>query len=250
MAKALCSFAFIIFSFASMAQEPLQRIPGDKRINDYAEVIKSEEEQQLENKISKNTSVKFIVLLTEGVVKAEAQNFAASLAESWNLDNNTFLLIHDLKHITYGFYVGSEIRSAYPDWVIEKIEHNHVRPNFRDKNYLQGIQDASDLVFGLKSGAIDPQDLKKDSSNNISIILIAVVLFFFIVFPIWQFLAMKKSHFSTKPVDFFSSVLLMNTFGTRGKNVFDDFSKGKGIFASDQAPAKVNGGGGGIKGSW
>lgn len=249
----ICTFALILIT--ARAENPLQRMPGDKMINDYAGVLNTEEERKLEIKTQQykvDSSVKVVVVLSKGVIKRKANEYAARLAESWGLGQNTFLIVADIQHVSYGFFVGDNLKETYPKWVLEKIEHNHLRPNFRDGSYFEGLDQTTDIVIGLKSGKLDPVELKKDSSNSISIILILVVLFFFLIFPIWQFRAMKRSHFSSRPIDFVSSVLLMNTFGSRGKNVFDDFSKGKGIFANSvkRQVKKSFAGGGGIAGSW
>lgn len=257
MTRIFLTIFFLCIIFVGLAQQIPARMPGGRMINDFADVIGPEEEERLETRLQQykiDSAVSIVIIIADDLVKSHAPEFAVSTAQKWGLEEKSILFVADIRHITYGFFVSSGLRKTYPDWVLEKIEYNHIRPNFREAKYSAGITEAVQIFTGLRSGSIDPIQLKKDSSNNISMVLILVVLFFFLIFPVWQFIAMRRAHFSSRPVDFFSSVLLMNTFGSRGKNVFDDFSKGKGIFASSPDQGTYvswnQTGGGGIRGSW
>lgn len=256
MAKFLYSFALSFFLTGLHAQVVPERMPGDKMINDFAGVISSGDEAKLESKVQQfkvDDSIKILVVLTKDLVKANATNVAASVSNTWGLGDNSILMLADVQQATYGVWVGNNLQEKYSKSVIQKIEHNYLKPNFRDKKYFAGLDEALNTIIGLKTGQVTREDLKKDASSGIIIILILAVLFFFLIFPVLQFISMRKSHFSSKRMDFVSSIILMNSYGTRGKNVFDDFSKGEGRFLrpsiKDQLKDSLKGGGG-IAGSW
>lgn len=222
----------------------------DRMILDEANVLTEQERDDLENKLLKfkndyQTEV-FIVLKNEKV-RQDGNEFAASIAKE-KVNTNTLVIFADTYYHIYGFYVPDQLKNKLPEWVIEKIEDNNLKVNFRDKQYYIGLNEAITNIIGVISGKVTEEDLQKGSSGYI-MLLILLVVFFIIIFPIIQFREMKKSHFSSKPVDLVSAVLLVNTFGTRGKNLFDNFSKGKGTFAS-KAPNALLSGGGGAAGCW
>lgn len=256
MAKIMCSFVLAFLITSLHAQVLPERMLGEKMINDFAGVIKNEDEAKLESKVQEfkeNFSAKILVVLTKDLVKSNANKAASSVSNAWGLGDNSILILADVNQATYGVYVGDSLKEIYPDWVIQKMEHNYLKPNFRDKKYFAGLDEAINTLIGLKTGEVAPDDLRKDASNGMVLILIFAVLFFFLIFPILQFISMRKSHFSSKRMDFVSTIILMNSFGTRGKNVFDDFSKGEGRFSKppikDQLKDSFKGGGG-IAGSW
>src|SRR5436190_42620 len=165
-------------------------------------------------------------------MKKETPVFTAKLTNNWKLGHNSFIILADVKQATYGILAEKNLQNTFPDWVILMLEDNYLKPHFRGKKYYEGLDETTDMITGLIAGTKTTDDLKRDSSGgSLVIILIVAVIFFLLIFPILQFRAMRRSHFSRKPMDFVSTVLLMNNMNTAGSQIFDNFSQSKGKFS-------------------
>ncbi|MBX9850681.1 MAG: TPM domain-containing protein [Cytophagaceae bacterium] len=245
----------ILFFFISTAhsQHFPERIGEGEMINDYAYLLSAEEEEKLEVKVEQfriSNGEKIIVALLSDVITINPRKYASSLAAEWHAETNTVIIVADVKKFEYAIYRTPDLNEYYPDWIIEKIEHNHIRVNFREKKYFKGLDESINIITGLRTGKIDKASLKQESGGYFIIVFGAVLLFFLVIFPFYQFYQMRNSFFNTKPVDLISSVLLLNKFGMRGKNMFDDFSRGSGKFTLKKFHKDQLKGGGGIGGSW
>ena len=241
----------VCFPCFLQAQEIPARMGDETMINDYTGILSAQQKDELEVFVHQariTHGIEGVFILTNDKVKNQASEFAGKVAASWKLSENSVLIFADIHHANYGFHAGKNVSSYFPSWVLEKIKNNHLKSNFRDKKYFEGIKESLSTVVGLKTGNISQDDLRKEEGGNGLLILFLSLPFFIIVFPILQYRAMKKDHFSTRPVDFVSSVLVMNYFGTRGKNSFDNFSKGQGAFTLRDTNRPI--GGGGVSGSW
>jgi uncharacterized protein len=255
MTKYIYTFIVILFASVAYGKDMPQRVEN-KFVYDLANALKSEDLQKLETKLHKykdSGAAEFFVVLTNNQVKENGSLFASELAKTWKLSGNSILIFTDLEKVTYGFYVGEKLKSIYPDWALEKIEHKYLRQNFRDKNYYEGLDQATSAFINIKSGAMNIEDLKKDSSNATVILLLVVFVFLLIAFPIIKFRAFRKSHFSTKGTGVYSTLILMNSYGPPAKACYDDFRKGMGRFSNPTIKKDLQQssmGGGGVAGSW
>jgi uncharacterized membrane protein YgcG len=221
-----------------------------KYVYDYADVLSYSERAHLEDELShfhkKNKYNVFIVLTRDSLIKAIDSLPLLNLnAES---EYEKVIIFADVNLQKFDLKGSEALMQKFSPSLIEKIKNENLRKNFQSKKYYRGLSDASKSVFGIITGKISEDSKGSDSSSAALLLLILIVVFFIIVFPLIQFISMKKSHFSSKKLDLVSTVLLTNTFGTRGKNMFDDFSSGRGSFASKNN--KVNGGGAGVQGVW
>jgi uncharacterized protein len=251
MRSILLLFFLIISGYHLIAQTIPSRTGSERMVHDYSEMLTEGQREELDvlaNEIRMNQNIECYVILFSKKINKDAWQFAEKVGSEWKLPENRIVIVADLHYASYGFNIGNEVSSTYASWILEKIEHNYLRANFREKKYFEGIKEALNIFSEIKSGKLDPEDLKKENSSTGLLLLLVIIVFFIIIFPVLQYRAMKKSHFSTRPVDFVSSVLLMNNFGTRGKNVFDNFTKGKGVFETKEKGFPA--GGAGVTGNW
>jgi uncharacterized membrane protein YgcG len=250
-------YTFIVFGFISLSygKEMPQRLEN-KSVYDLANVLNEDETKKLEAKLQKykdSTSTEVLILISNDLVMKEGNLYATELSKSWGLSDNSIVILSDINKVVYGFHIGKSLKPHYPDWALEKIEHKYLRSNFRDKDYYKGLDETTTTFINLKSGVMKAEDLKKDSSNVTILLLLVIFVFLLIAFPIIKFRAFRKSHFSTKSADVYSTILLMNNYGPPAKACFDDFRKGMGRFSNvnnKKALLPSGIGGGGVSGSW
>lgn len=215
---------------------------------DYSNVLSREEQIALNQKLQEYSATmdgNMVVILTKGNNRADSVALSASRTLS---KSNLVIIAADVSKSSYGFFVSEGLKSTLPEWVIEKVENNHLKQSFKDKKYYEGLNKTTELLSGIVAGQIDKEELRIDKSHSTILLLIGAVIFFLLIFPVLQYFKMKRNNFTSKPMDVVSTVLLSNTYGTRGKNLFDDFSKGKGTFMENSPAPGV--GGTGIEGMW
>lgn len=253
MAKYIYTFIVLGFINLSYGKELPQRVEN-KMVYDLANVLNAGESKKLEAKLQQykdSAATELLIVITNDLVKETGNDYAQKLSKSWALTDNSILILSDINKVIYGFYIGKEAKAYYPDWALEKIEHKYLRPNFRDKDYFKGLDEATTTFINLKSGLMKPEELKKGSSNVTVLLLLVVFVFLLIAFPIIKFREFRKSHFSTKSADVYSTILLMNNYGPPAKACFDDFRKGLGRFSVKRKVLHHSDlGGGGVSGSW
>lgn len=252
MKNIFCLFLLLALLFPNRNSWGEQIADSSEYIYDKANVLSVEEKSMLQQKLEiykQEYDIEFVLFLSKGEIKKEADNFAATIAKSRKTKANLIVLTADVSQHTYGFYRNNTLKDKLPEWVIEKIEVQNLKRNFRKKDYFKGLTESTHILTSVIVGDMDINELKKDPSNLWVFLLIGGTIFFLILLPIIQFVRMRNSHLATKPLDFVSGVLLANHFGTRGKNVFDDFANSKGQFSilnELKEPARASG----VTGSW
>jgi uncharacterized membrane protein YgcG len=229
------------------------RITPDHYVYDEASILNEKEKQELNKKLNsiRSSGLKHIYIYLTNEIESQSEDSSLALFfHSLNQVENNILIHVNVREADYDILVTKGLKDRFPEWVVESIEDKSLKANFKSEKYFLGLSDAIENIVGVSNGSINLEDLKKDSSGYPIVVLFLVILFFILIFPILQFFAMKKAHFSTKSIDFVSKILLMNSFGTRGKNVFDSFSRGTGKFNSKDKDEVKQKGGGGTEGLW
>jgi len=229
------------------------RITPDHFIYDKASILSDEENQELERKLNTihlDGANSIYVFIAKEIQSQSEDSSLALFFKSINDAQKAVIIQINTREADYDLLVTKGLKEKFPDWAIEKIEDQNLKSNFKSGHYFLGLSEAIENIVGISNGSKNLDELKKDSDAYPIIFLFIVIIFFILIFPIVQFFEMKKSHFGSKSLDFVSKILLMNSFGTRGKNVFDSFSRGTGKFNSNHPGQNPQKGGGGSEGLW
>ncbi len=164
------------------------------RVNDYADILSSSQEAELEN-LLRNTEDKTasqVALLTIPTLQDEVlEEFSIRVVETWKigqkgLDNGALLLVAMAERkvrIEVGYGLESILTDAKCSYIIQGLIVNH----FKDGNYFAGIQSGLGAITGIinKEFDITPEQLaefkKQEDKSKGGHFPVGVIVFFIIL---------------------------------------------------------------------
>lgn len=185
----------IIFLFAGLnvisAQSLPERPDPPRLVNDFGNIIPDGQEAQLESKLvayNDTTSTQILVVTMQSLEGYPISEFSYELGDKWGVgqqgkDNGLVITIALEERKTF-IATGWGLEGDITDVTAKRIIDNVMIPEFRNGDYYQGINKATDYIIGLLSGAFEADQLKEQSKDEFPIPPIVVVLGVIILF-IW-----------------------------------------------------------------
>ena len=185
--KSLSLFVIVLLltssAFAQIPEKP-SKAEGVYEIG--VDVLSDNESNQLKAKLKNyadSTSTQIVVIFIKTIDGNEINYFTAKLAEKWGVGqkgkNNGIVLLASIDDrkvaIQNGYGVEYLLTDALSKRIIEKI----IKPNFKNKNYYAGVDEATTTMMQIMSG-----EYKNDSKNGggsppyfLIIVVILIILF-------------------------------------------------------------------------
>lgn len=193
---------FLAFAFSANAYYN----PGSPTgfVNDYAGVLKADQKQALESKLSqfeKDSSNEISVVIIPNLQDDTIENFAVELFKDWGIgkkgnDNGVLILValQDRKmRIEVGYGLEGALTDAQANWII----NNTMKPAFRENDFYKGIDEATNKIISATKGEYVPSEKVESSIKDIlDYALIAVFVFIYILRIFWDILGMSKSYWA------------------------------------------------------
>ncbi|WP_423149587.1 TPM domain-containing protein [Rubrolithibacter danxiaensis] len=184
----LTTLCFIVFaacvSFAQKFPEKPNRL-----VNDYTNTLTAEQAEQLERKLvafDDSTSTQIAVVLINSLEGYDVADYAVRLAEQWGIGrekkNNGVLLLASLGDRRVTIQTGYGVEGALPDIIANRIIENEIKPNFKEGNYYQGLEQGTDAIIAATKGEYKNDNPKKNNKGSkfpfglIVIIIIIIVI--------------------------------------------------------------------------
>ncbi|MGA1839043.1 MAG: TPM domain-containing protein [bacterium] len=138
-------FIFNVIFSATFAEQPIPKLIG--RINDFADMLTSSEEIELERLLEDNerrTSNQIVVVTIETLRGEVLENYSIRLAEQWKIgqkgkDNGVILLIVKQEK-KLRIEVGYGLEGVLPDGFCGSIIREKIAPLFNKGSYFLGIK--------------------------------------------------------------------------------------------------------------
>lgn len=154
-------------------------------VHDFADILSSGEEQALEAKLrayNDSTSTQIAIVIMRSIGMYEGNDFAQRLAQKWGIGqkgkDNGIILLAAMENREFSIQTGYGMEEKITDYASKSIIQNNVIPNFKNKNYYQGFEEATDAIIALASGTYNADDVKKERKGlSIWTILIIIILF-------------------------------------------------------------------------
>ncbi len=294
MKSLILSILLISISIFVYSQE-LEKIPEiNSRLTDKINLFSQQEKQLLENKLTvyeQNNGSQIVVLIIETTGTETIEEYSMRVAEDWKIgrkehDDGLILIVAQFDRklrIEVGYGLEPIITDAVAKWIIDDI----IVPEFKNSNFVDGINSGVDQLINLSSGEMDFEQVstsKKQNTIRSRIILILFVimvlgpgliatvrkkgLIFAIIFTIINLIincifGFYFGDFSIMyPFMFYTIVFAVIAFVTRGKRgnltvgvISTITSRGGGYSSGDSFGGGFSGGGGsfgggGASGSW
>jgi uncharacterized protein len=162
-------------------------------VNDYAGLLKPDEQRALESKLSSNKQATGheLTLLTVASLEGDTlEDLGIRAAEKWKLgskkeDNGLILLVAPNERkmrIEVGNGLEGEITDAFSAAVIREV----LQPAFRERDYAGGLNRAFDLLMAKAQGiAVDPPKASSASQRHGAAPLLVFAVVIFILISSW-----------------------------------------------------------------
>ncbi|MGL1893573.1 MAG: TPM domain-containing protein [Spirochaetaceae bacterium] len=188
MKRSIILFLLVALFSTTLSSLEVPKLKG--RVNDYANILTSSEEQKLESEIKKlesGSSSQIAILTITSLDGDNLEDFSIRTVEEWKLgkkvnDNGVLILVShkDRKlRIEVGYGLEGTLTDAKSSYIIRNI----IAPSFQDGKTYTGLSQAVLAVTGLISGEykITPnqtkQSSRKRSSGRSPVSIIFVILF-------------------------------------------------------------------------
>ncbi|MBI5228363.1 TPM domain-containing protein [Candidatus Micrarchaeota archaeon] len=166
-------------------------------VNDYANIIDSSTELELEQMISdfeKNNSVEIAVVTVSDLQGTDIETYAVELFKKWGIgkkkEDNGVLLLIAVKERKVRIEVGYGLEYILTDLKTKEVIDNVIVPDFKEENYDDGIYyGVLAITQIIEDGNYSPS-LVKAQNNDFEIwstICLTFVIIFIIILIIWKF---------------------------------------------------------------
>jgi uncharacterized protein len=247
-----------ILSFQIFAQQ--NRIFPEKPyawVNDYADILNNEEEDYLNTKLGfyeDSTSTQIFIVTINDHQGMAIEQLGAEIGEEWEVgqkgkENGMLILIYpDDRKIT--IQTGYGLEEYVPDAIAKRIIENEITPEFKNGNYVLGLDKGTTVIMNLLSGKFTADQYKKQgSSGNTPIAgLIFIVLLLIILSGGRGKTGRSRTMGGNLP--FWVALSMLGNSGRHGGS-WGGFSGGSGGgFGGFSGGGGGSFGGGGASGSW
>ena len=203
---------------------------GNKLVYDLAEMLDAGEESQLETKLTNyaDTTGSQIAIVMVDQVFCDMSLTAIDLGHEWGIgqeaeDNGVvFLIAKEDREIFIA--TGYGVEGYVPDVYVNRIIKNVIRPNFREYNYYEGLDESTDIIISLLSGTyVAPEEPAVEDGG------IPLWLIFLIILILLSIIRRNNGGGNQYDYDRNGRWILDDDWGKSNGN-WGDFKRGRGVF--------------------
>lgn len=256
MKKLFIFFVFCSLSMLSIADDFPEK--SNTLVTDYTQLLSPSEIQTLESKLvafNDSTSTQIAVVIIRSTGGYNINDYTAQLGNKWGIGkkqkNNGILILVAKEDRKVSIQVGYGLEAVVTDALSKRIIEKEIRPNFKQGNYFEGLERATDVIISLTKGEFTADEYAKNEQG--------IPWFFFLIFGlIFLIVIFHKAksvnqYASTNNLSFWAAWALMNAASNRSSGSWGNFSSGSGNFGGGSSFGGFGGGsfgGGGASGSW
>ena len=190
----LSSFLYL-FAFAQQGQNfSLDKVISSppnppKLVNDYANILTSDQQQTLERKLyefDNTTSNQITVVIVPKLDGKDVADAAIELGRKWGVgnkkSNNGVILLVSVEDRKLNISPGYGLEKVLPDLTCQQIIENIIVPNFKGNDYYAGISQGTDAIMQATKGEFKaPENYnrrgKSSGLGKIIFFIIIIVVF-------------------------------------------------------------------------
>lgn len=244
----------------SGAQDLPERPFPQKLINDFSGILNSAEINALENKLvafNDSTSTQIAIVTVDDLSGYDRAEYAYRLAEKWGigqrgLNNGMLILVKPKKSESSRGEVfiatGYGLEGIIPDIICAQIIDYEMIPSFRNGDYFEGLDRATNILISLASGEFSADQYGKNKGDDPGG-MIPFLIFLTILIALLFFRSKggpNQKHISRKGLPLWMLLTMMNSGSGRHSGSWGGFSGGGGFGGFGGGSF----GGGGAGGSW
>lgn len=122
-------------------------------VNDFANLLSSEEKSKLESKLSdfeKKTDIEMTFAIVSTLNDRDIESFANELFKKWGVGkkdrNNGLLIVIAPNERKWRIEIGYGLEPFLTDWTSQEFGNDNFNPNFKEGNYFKGLDDFTTAV--------------------------------------------------------------------------------------------------------
>lgn len=269
MKRALIALLFAAPLLARAAADPcLPAVPKDQDhlLFQFVPWLDEHDADRLDAKLvhfARETSNRIAIVVVDTLCGYDPGEFAFRLGEDWGLgkaewDNAVLILVKPIgaagdRHVFIA--TGYGLEEKIPDAVCRRIVDNEILPRFREGRNFEGLDAATDVIFGLAKGAYDAKSYGQARFPWGTVAWLVVALLIVLGWAVSQRGRVKR-YARTNDIDFWSAWWLLNQAQRTHRGSWGGFSGGGGGSWGGGGGGGFGGfgggsfGGGGAGGSW
>ena len=172
------SLFFSICAFAQIENVTPKRPVTPRLVNDFANVLTSDQVQALERKLvayDDSTSNQIVIVLLPTVtdksgVEYPIEDVALKILREWGVgnqkNNNGIVVLGAMQEHKLRIEVGYGLEGAIPDIIAKSIIENDLRPNFRSEDYYRGLETAINSIIQAAAGEYKAPEGYRDKGKG------------------------------------------------------------------------------------
>lgn len=248
-------FIFLLtFATAGLTAQsdlPVPAQPADW-VNDYADVFSDAETQQLSRKLNvfqyNHSTQIFVVTISENNGYPVSM-LAPMIGEAWGVGqegkDNGLILLLDMKERDVFIANGYGLEEYITDALSRRIIENEIIPSFKQGNYYEGVDKATDVMISLLEGKFTPDEYREQTASSESGPAIGGIIFLIIMFFVLFGSRRRPYGAGGRGSSLPLWIALGLLSGGRSSGSFGNFSSGSGGFGGGGGFGGFTGGGGG-----
>jgi uncharacterized protein len=182
--RTFLAFCVLISVFSVSFAQDFPEKPT-RLVNDYTNTLSPDQVAHLEQKLvafDDSTSTQIAVVLINSLGGYDVSDYAVRLAEKWGIGrekkNNGVLLLAAIGDRKVTIQTGYGVEGALPDAIAKRIIEREIKPNFKQGNYFQGIEEGTDAIISYTKGEYknDAPRQQKGSRFPAGIIILIIII--------------------------------------------------------------------------
>ena len=149
----------LLLPLVSIAQNIPQKPQPPRLVNDLAGVLSADQASELERKLvayDDSTSNQIAIVLVSTLNEYPIEEYALKLYRDWGIGNKTtnngVLILAAINDRRIRIETGYGLEGAVPDIIANTIITNDIGPEFRDGNYYEGLNKATNSIIAAAAG--------------------------------------------------------------------------------------------------
>ena len=178
----------LFINLQGFSQSDIPNIPKKQTsLYDNTGILSINEQKNLERKLirySDSTSTQIVIVTLQNIGGNEISNFGVELAHKWGIgqateDNGILILVAiDERKVT--IQTGYGVEHLLTDALSSRIIRNIITPNFKQGNYYNGLDQATDTIFQIMMGEYQNDNPTVDENDG-GLFRILPIIFFIII---------------------------------------------------------------------
>lgn len=249
-------YSLLLVPFLSFSDDFPPR--SNTLVTDYTNILNDGERNALEQKLvafNDSTSTQIAIVVMKSVGNYDIADYSVQLFNNWKIGqekkNNGVLILVAKDDRKVWITTGYGIEGVLPDALCKRVIEQDIKPNFKQGNYYEGLDEATNSIMSIVKGEFGANDyMQQKKGQRIPWFGVVMVIFIFFI-VIFSKILRTSRYASMNHLGFWAAWALLNAAASRSHGSWGGFSGGGGFGGGGFGGFGGGGsGGGGAGGSW